>query len=65
MKLTPDKLKDLKDDLEDLFRCHQDVIQAEPRIEKPLTEAKDVAKRRYEEVAEGRPLSGARHPLQP
>ena len=64
MKLTPDQLKDLKDDLDNLFRDHRDVINAEPRIQRPLIEAQAVAKRRYDEVSEHRPAA-TRHPLEP
>lgn len=52
MKLTPDDLRDLAEELAQLVHLHHDVLDTEPRIARPLKEALNAAKIRYEAVTE-------------
>jgi hypothetical protein len=52
MKLNPEDLKALSDDLAQVEKTHAPVLAAEPRIARPLKDAVEAAKMRVETVSE-------------
>ena len=52
-----DKLRELGNVLDQLDRDNSAILSKEPKIARPLREARDEAKRRYEEVSEQPDLS--------
>lgn len=49
-KHDPEELRQIHDELEDVFRSHRDVLNDEPRISRPIREAAEAAKVKYEDV---------------
>lgn len=57
MRADPEELRALRDDLARIRQDHSNVIEAEPRgtLKDPLDSMIRYAKKRYEDVNEGRP----------
>lgn len=51
-KHKPEELDDLRKDLDDVINTHRGILTDEPRIMRPLTEARDAAKTKYDDVSE-------------
>ena len=49
VKLDPDELRQIS---EKIVRGHREVLDHNPQISRPLTEARDAAKGKYEAVSE-------------
>lgn len=49
-KLDPDELDDIRDELDTVIRAHRDVLNRDPRILRPLMEARDAAKTKYDDL---------------
>lgn len=60
MKHDPEELKSLRDDLENVFKGYRDLLNDEPRIARPLAEARDAARIKYENISEGRAVEKVR-----
>lgn len=52
MNENTDKLRELKDDLEQMQRFHGEILAKEPTIARPLDQAVSEARRRYKMVGE-------------
>lgn len=55
--MTADELKDLVDELDGVIAGNRDLLNSEPRIGRPLKEARDAAKVKYDDrirISEGR-----------
>ena len=50
MKLDPEDLKQLAEDLDNLKADYIDIMTAEPLIRKPIEDAAKYAKKKYEDV---------------
>lgn len=48
MARDPQELKDLETDLDAVIQTHRDALNANPRIDRPLKEARDQARIKYE-----------------
>lgn len=50
MKLNPQELDEVRKDLDWVIEAHREVLNQEPRILKPLEEARNAAKTKYEDL---------------
>ncbi len=49
-KHDPEELNDVREEIDGIFRAHRDILNDEPRIRRPLEEARQAAKTKYEDV---------------
>jgi len=54
----PEELNDIRQELEDVLKVHREILNQEPRILRPLLEAQQAAKTKYERVTEARDWEG-------
>jgi hypothetical protein len=52
VKLNPDELRQISEEIDGIVNGHRDVLDNNPQISRPLTEARDAAKVKYETVLE-------------
>ena len=61
VKLNPDELKQISEEIDGIVANHREVLDHNPQISRPLTEARDAAKAKYDCVSES--TSEAKPPL--
>jgi len=52
VKLNPDELRQISEEIDGIVNGHREVLDHNPQISRPLTEARDAAKDKYETVSE-------------
>ena len=52
VKLNPDELRQISEEIDGIVRGHRELLGHNPQISRPLTEARDAAKTKYEAVSE-------------
>lgn len=49
-KLDPEELNDVRKEIDGIIEAHRPLLNKEPRMLRPLTEARDAAKVKYQDV---------------
>jgi len=52
VKLNPDELRQISEEIDGIVTNHREVLDHNPQISRPLTEARDAAKAKYDSVSE-------------
>ena len=52
LKLNPDELRQISEAIDGIVKSHRETLDHNPQISRPLTEARDAAKGKYETVCE-------------
>ena len=52
VKLNRDELRQISEEIDGIVNGHRDVLDDNPQISRPLTEARDAARAKYERVSE-------------
>ena len=52
VKLNPDELRQISEEIDGIVNGHRAVLDNNPQISRPLTEARDEAKAKYERISE-------------
>ena len=52
VKLNRDELRQISEEIDGIVNDHRDVLDNNPQISRPLTEARDEAKAKYERISE-------------
>lgn len=50
MKHDPEELNEVRKEIDGILQGHRDILNDEPRILRPLTEARDAAATKYKDV---------------
>ena len=52
VKLNPDELRQISEEIDGIVTSHRETLDHNPQISRPLTEARDAARAKYETVSE-------------
>ena len=52
VKLDREELRQISQEIDDILDGHREVLDHNPQISRPLTEARDLARTKYERISE-------------
>ena len=58
MKISPEKLRDLGNDLDRVRENYKDVVEDDPQIQRQFDATRDYVKAKYARISEPRPTEG-------